>query len=117
MLSSAPIWGQTPTRPQPDPNQKEDRTDRERQRERQKLYIHAAIFRSMALGLLMQKTWQCKRRLLTNLGCLLDVNPLAVILQKELMASGGILQGNAVNGSGPKYSHSSCRLQGNKRIT
>jgi len=45
------------------------------------------------------------------------MDPFAVVLQQELMASWGILQGNAVNGSGPKYSHSSCRLQGNKRIT
>ncbi len=112
MLSSAPIWRQTPTTPQPDPNQKEDRTDRERQR--QKLYIHASHLLLIGTRFLMQKTWKCKRRLLTNLGCLLDVNPLAVILQQELMAPWGILQGNAVHGPGPKHSHSSCCLKGNK---
>ena len=116
MLSSAPVRRQTPPRPQPDPNQTPTRKrteQRERDKDRSCTYMQA-IFRSLALRLLVPNSQQCKRRLLTNLGGLLHVNPLAVILQQELMAPWGILQGNAVYGSGPKHSHSSCCLKGNK---
>lgn len=51
---------------------------------------------------------------LTNLGGLLDMNPLAIILQQELVAPWSILQGNAVDGPGPKNSHASCCLKGTK---
>ena len=48
--------------------------------------------------------------LLTNFSGLLDVHPLAVILQQELVAAWGVLEGNAVDGPGAKDSHSCCRL-------
>ena len=47
----------------------------------------------------------------TNFSGLLDVNPLAIILQQKLMAPWSILQGNAVNGSGTEHSHASGCLQ------
>ena len=54
---------------------------------------------------------------LTNFGGFLDVHPLAIILQQELVAAWGILQGNAVDGPGAKYSHSCCCLQTSQHIT
>ena len=54
---------------------------------------------------------------LTNLSGLLDMHPLAIILQQELVAAWGILQGNAVDGPGPKHSHSCCCLHTSHHIT
>lgn len=63
----------------------------------------------------MQKMSTAEMGVLTNLSGLLHVHPLAVILQQELMAAWGVLQGNAVDSSGPKHSHTSCCLKGNQR--
>lgn len=54
---------------------------------------------------------------LTNFGGFLDVHPLAIILQQELVAAWGILQGNAVDGPRAKYSHSCCCLHTSQHIT
>ena len=54
---------------------------------------------------------------LTDFGGLLDMHPLAIILQQELVAAWGILEGNAVDGPGAKHSHSSCCLHSSHHIT
>ena len=48
---------------------------------------------------------------LTNLGGLLDMHPLAVVLEQEFVAAGGILEGDAVHRPGAKDSHSRCSLR------
>ena len=45
------------------------------------------------------------------------MHPLAIILQQELVAAWGILEGNAVDGPGAKHSHSSCCLRPSHHVT
>ena len=64
--------------------------------------------------------WEVKSAeavVLTNFGGFLDVHPLAIILQQELVAAWGILQGNAVDGPGAKDSHSCCSLHTSQHST
>ncbi len=49
--------------------------------------------------------------MLTNFGGLLDVHPLAIVLQQELVATWSILEGNAVDGPGAENAHTSSSLQ------
>ena len=50
---------------------------------------------------------------LTNLGGLLDVEPLAIVLQQELVAAGEALEGNAVDGTWAVDAHTSSSLYNN----
>jgi hypothetical protein len=48
---------------------------------------------------------------LADLGGLLHVQPLAVVLQQELVAAWDAFEGDAVDGTGPVDSHAGCSLQ------
>lgn len=51
-----------------------------------------------------------QRDSLTNLGGLLHVQPLAVVLQQELMAAGGVLQRDYVHCAWAVDAHACCGL-------